>query len=77
MKRSTVLALEWGGAILSIIGASLLALNISISPWAYVVYTASSLLLLAWALQQKAYGIVAQNSIFTLINIVGIYRWLL
>lgn len=72
-----MLALEWSGAILSVIGGALLALNISISPWAYVLYTASSILLLAWALQQKAYGIVVQNSIFTIINIVGIYRWLL
>lgn len=77
MKAPVVLALEWGGAILSILGAALLALNIAISPWAYILYTISSILLLAWALHQRAYGIVTQNLIFTIINIVGIYRWLL
>jgi len=77
MKTPTILALEWAGALLSILGAGLLALNISVSPWAYVPYTISSILLLVWAIYQRSYGIATQNIVLLLINVVGIYRWLL
>ncbi len=69
--------LEWSGSILAVSAAILLALNIEISPWAYVGYLFSSLLLTAWGLRQKAYGIAWQNSVFIVINLLGIYRWLL
>jgi hypothetical protein len=69
--------LEWSGSILAVSAAILLALNIELSPWAYVGYLFSSLLLTAWGLRQKAYGIAWQNSVFILINLLGIYRWLL
>lgn len=69
--------LEWSGSILAVSAAILLALNINISPWAYVGYLFSSLLLTAWGVRKKAYGIAWQNSVFIVINLLGIYRWLL
>jgi len=74
---STSRFLEWTGSILAVSAAILLALNIEISAWAYVGYLFSSLLLTAWGLRQKAYGIAWQNSVFIVINLLGIYRWLL
>lgn len=76
-KMTTSGVLEWAGSILAVSAAVLLALNITISPWAYVGYLASSLLLTAWGLRKKAYGIAWQNSVFVIINLLGIYRWLL
>lgn len=69
--------LEWGGSILAVSGALLLAMNISISPWAFVLYLISSVILFAWGLRRKAYGIAMQNMVFTGINLLGIYRWLI
>ncbi len=74
---STNTFLEWSGSILAVSAAILLALNIELSPWAYVGYLFSSLLLTAWGVRQKAYGIAWQNSVFIVINLLGIYRWLL
>lgn len=68
--------LEWTGSILAVSAAILLALNIEISPWAYVGYFFSSILLTVWGIRQKAYGIAWQNSVFIVINLLGIYRWL-
>lgn len=68
--------LEWTGSILAVSAAILLALNISISPWAYVGYFFSSLLLTAWGIRRRAYGIAWQNSVFIVINLIGVYRWL-
>lgn len=68
---------EWSGALLGVGAALLLALNIAISAWAYVLYLCSSILLLIWAIFKKAYGIAFQNLIFILINLIGIYRWLI
>lgn len=69
--------LEWTGSLLAVSGALLLAINIKISPWAFVLYLISSIILLAWGLRIKAYGIATQNLVFTVINVVGIYRWLI
>lgn len=76
MKENHTL-LEWVGSILAVSAAILLASNISISPWAFVLYLMSSVLLTIWGLSRKAYGIAMQNAVFTVINLVGIYRWLL
>lgn len=76
MNRNNTI-LEWSGSVLAVSGAVLLAINISISPWAFVVYLLSSIILFIWGLRQKAYGIATQNMVFTVINMIGIYRWLI
>ena len=77
LSLNTTAFLEWSGSILAVSAAILLALNIELSPWAYVGYLFSSLLLTVWGIRQKAYGIAWQNSVFIVINLLGIYRWLL
>lgn len=76
MNRNNTI-LEWSGSVLAVSGAILLAINISISPWAFVIYLLSSIILFIWGLRRKAYGIAMQNMVFTVINVVGIYRWLI
>ena len=69
--------IEWAGALAGISAATLLALNIPISGWAYVFYLLSSILLLTWGLREQAHGVAFQNFVFIAINLLGIYRWLI
>ncbi len=69
--------MEWGGAMIAVVAAIMLALNISISPWAFVLYLISSLILTLWGWYSGAYAIALQNVIFIGINSLGIYRWLI
>ena len=69
--------LEWTGVTIGIVAAILLASNIAISGWAFVLYLISSIMLAIWGFYRKAYGIMLQNLIFIGINTLGIYRWLL
>ena len=73
----TLTIMEWSGAMIAVIAAVILALNISISPWAFVLYFISSLILTFWGWYSGAYAIALQNVIFIGINTLGIYRWLI
>ena len=74
---SSLKLMEWGGAMIAVIAAIMLALNISISAWAFVLYLISSLILALWGWYSGAYAIAVQNVIFIGINSLGIYRWLI
>ena len=63
--------------MIAVIAAIMLALNISISAWAFVLYLISSLILALWGWYSGAYAIAVQNVIFIGINSLGIYRWLI
>jgi uncharacterized membrane protein len=73
----TLKTMEWSGAMIAVIAAIILALNIAISPWAFVLYFISSLILALWGWYKEAYAIALQNVIFIGINSLGIYRWLI
>jgi uncharacterized membrane protein len=73
----TLKIMEWSGAMIAVIGAVMLALNVSISAWAFVLYFISSLILTFWGWYSGAYAIALQNMIFIGINALGIYRWLI
>lgn len=76
-STSSLKIMEWGGAMIAVIAAIMLALNISISAWAFVLYLISSLILALWGWYSGAYAIAVQNVIFVGINSLGIYRWLI
>ena len=69
--------LEWSGAMIAVAAAIMLALNITISPWAFVLYLISSVILTVWGWYSGARGIALQNMIFIVINALAIYRWLI
>ncbi|HIO92502.1 MAG TPA: hypothetical protein EYG68_06615 [Leucothrix mucor] len=69
--------MEWGGAMIAVGAAIMLALNISISPWAFVLYLISSVILAIWGWYSGARGIALQNMVFIVINLLAIYRWLI
>jgi hypothetical protein len=53
-----ITALEWSGSLLAIAGALLLSANVKASPWAFVIYLVSSVLLVAYAILANAWGLV-------------------
>jgi nicotinamide riboside transporter PnuC len=62
---------------LGIGGATLLALNIKHSPYGFVLFLISSLFIIWFSIEAKAYGILAMQIAYAFINILGIYRWIL
>ena len=72
--------LEWYGAVAAVIAALVVASNVStrVSGWAFVLFVTSSLSLIAWGfLSDDAEGIGWQNVCLLLINLWGVYRYLI
>ena len=72
--------LEWYGAISAVIAAFVVATNVSprVSGWAFILFVTSSIALIAWGfLSDDAEGIGWQNVCLLLINLWGVYRYLI
>ena len=72
--------LEWYGAISGAIAALIVSLNLGTRPtgWAFVIFVTSSISLVAWGfLNDDGKGIGAQNVVLLVINLIGVYRYLL
>lgn len=68
--------IQWCGSVSGIAGALLLALRLPISGWGYVLFLISSLTLGIWAWWLEATGLLTQQLVFTIINLIGVWRWL-
>ena len=70
--------LQWFATITSIAAALTVSLNLGarITGYAFVVFTASSLSWIAIGLLQGEPPLTIQNIVLTIINVIGIYRWL-
>lgn len=69
--------LEYGGAAAGITGTILIASNTPWSKWAWPIWVLSSSAVATVALANGLYGIAGQQTFYTLMNIVGVYRWIL
>ena len=69
--------LKWAGTMTGIAAASLIALNISISGWGFAVFLVSSLSWGAAAFLMGETSLLLLQGVFTIINALGIYRWLI
>jgi membrane protein implicated in regulation of membrane protease activity len=67
---------SWMGTAFGIAGALLVALNVPISGWGFVLFLVSSLSWLTVALSRSDRPLALINAAFTLCNLLGIYRWL-
>jgi uncharacterized membrane protein YhhN len=66
---------EWAGAILGMIGATLLALHHSrISKIGWICFLFANFALIGYAILQQANGILLQQCYFSLTSLLGIYR---
>lgn len=67
--------LEWGGAILGMIGATLLALHhVRISKIGWICFLLANFFLVGYAVLQEAYGLLLQQCYFIATSLLGIYR---
>ena len=69
-------AAKWIGTGAGVMGAVMIALNISISGYGFVLFLVSSLLWGAAGLAQRDDSLVILQATFTVINLIGIYRWI-
>lgn len=70
-------AVGWLGSIAGIGGAILLALNIPASGYGYLLFLMSSIALSAWAYRTGASHALVMQAVFSVINTVGVYNWLI
>lgn len=69
-------AAEWLGAIGALLGTFIVALRVSWGGWGFVVMLVFSGLLLALAVWLERWPYAALFAGYELVNLVGIYRWL-
>jgi hypothetical protein len=73
-------ALEWYGAGAGALAALIVSLDLGrrMTGLAFVIFVTSSLALVTWGfLSDKAEGIGTQNIILFVINVIGVYRYLI
>jgi hypothetical protein len=68
-------AAKWIGAGAGISGAVLIALNLGVVGYGFVLFLASSLLWSVVGLVQREPSLVVLQGAFTAINVMGVYRW--
>ena len=80
MSDIIVTTLQWYGAVAGAIAALLVSLDLG-RRWtgaAFVIFVSSSIALIAWGfLSKEAKGIGTQNIILFVINLIGVYRYLI
>jgi hypothetical protein len=79
MYRSATLlsALKWLGTAAGIAGALWIALNLPSSGWGFSLFLLSSMSWGAAALLMGESSLLLLQGVFTVINLLGIWRWLL
>ena len=70
-------ALKWLGAAAGIAGATIIALNLPISGWGFVLFLVSSTSWTVAGLRMREHSLALLHAAFTAINLLGIYRWLI
>lgn len=71
-----LLVLEWIGTIAGIGGALAMSAHKPWSAWAYAAWLVSSVCLTAFGVLGGYVGLALLQAVFTVINVFGIYRWL-
>jgi hypothetical protein len=79
MSKGLIDALEWYGSIAGVIAALMVSLDLGrrATGWAFVIFCTSSVALVTWGfVSDKAEGIGTQNIFLFVINVIGVYRYL-
>jgi hypothetical protein len=72
--------LQYYGAAAGAVAALIVSLDLGRKPtgWAFVIFVTSSIALIGWGfLNDEGKGIGAQNAILLVINLIGVYRYLI
>jgi len=74
---SSFTAIKWFGTATGVAGALVLALNIPISGWGWVLFGVSSLCWTIAGAVMRDYSLVVLQATFLVVDIIGIWRWLI
>ena len=80
MSKELIEALQYYGAVAGAIAALIVSLDLGRkwTGYGFVIFVTSSIALVTWGfLSEKAEGIGAQNVILFVINVIGVYRYLI
>ncbi|MBU0556660.1 MAG: hypothetical protein KKD64_15470 [Alphaproteobacteria bacterium] len=80
MSDGVLTALQYYGAAAATLAALIVSLNLGRlwTGWAMVIFVTSSIALIGWGfLQPESKGIGVQNIVLLVINLVGVWRYLL
>lgn len=80
MNESILDALQYYGAGAATLAALIVSLNVGRkwTGWAFVIFVTSSIALILWGfLNDEGEGIGVQNMVLLVINVVGVYRYLI
>lgn len=72
MKR-----LEWTGCIFTIIGVFIFNSNIGLEYIALIAFLISNVALITFSINKKLSGLLTMNVVLLLINVFGVYRWII
>jgi hypothetical protein len=73
-------SLQYYGAAAGAIAALIVSLDLGRRPtgWAFVIFVTSSIALIGWGfLNDEGKGIGTQNAVLLVINVIGVYRYLI
>ena len=76
-KPALLTFLKWIGTALAIVGALAIALNIPYSGWGFVAFLVSSVCWSIAGFMMKEPSLIVLQGTFVVINLIGIYRWLI
>lgn len=65
---------EWSGALVGLLGALLLAMNVRISRYGWLAFLAANAFMIAFALCLDLRGLLVQQIGYTATSLLGIYR---
>ena len=80
MSEVLLNALQYYGAAAGAVAALIVSLDLGRRPtgWAFVIFVTSSLALIGWGfLNDEGKGIGTQNAVLLVINLIGVYRYLI
>lgn len=69
--------LKWVGTATGILGALMLDVNFPYSKWGFVAFLISSMSWLIVGVRTKERSLAIQSVVYTVLNIIGIFRWLI
>lgn len=75
--RMTDASVQALGSVLGIAGACWMAFQLSGYRFAYLPYLVSSVLLSVYFLRQRQWWVLLQQAVFALINLGGVYQWVI
>ncbi len=80
MSETLLDVLQYYGAGAALLAALIVSLNVGtrVTGWAFVIFVTSSIALIAWGfLNDEGEGIGYQNIGLLVINVIGVYRYLI